>query len=89
MAVTNFTSADYFFDDREDYYTNVDYTLPDSFDFLDQAYKNHDDSGAFLTIVVQGIKSVFFYDGDNFYGLMAQALIMTISFVAMAFTYFP
>ena len=36
MVVTNFTSVDYVFDDKEDFYTNVDYTLPDSFEVLDQ-----------------------------------------------------
>ena len=37
LTVTNFTnSADYLFDDKEDFYTNVDYTLPDSFDNWDQ-----------------------------------------------------
>ena len=37
MVLTNFTnSVDYLFDDTEDFYTNVDYTLPDSFDNWDQ-----------------------------------------------------
>ena len=38
LTVTNFTnSVDYLFDDKEDFYTNVDYTLPDSFDNWDQS----------------------------------------------------
>ena len=37
LTVTNFTnSVDYLFDDKEDFYTNVDYTLPDSFDNWDE-----------------------------------------------------
>ena len=38
VTVTNFTnSVDYLFDDKEDFYTNVDYTLPDTFDNWDQS----------------------------------------------------
>ena len=41
VTTTNFTnSVDYLFDDTEDFYTNVDYTLPDSFDNWDESAIN-------------------------------------------------
>jgi len=90
VVITNFTNdVDYLFDDKEDFYTNIDYTLPDSVDFLEKEARHDNPFAVLFDQIFIGIGSLYTYEGQKLYGLLLQALLLTVTFVSFAFTNLP
>ena len=73
----NLTADDYLYEDKEDFYTNVDYTLADNYRHLDHVTRYPSQPWTIWSQPSNILNDIVSYDGDAWPGFAAQMVVIT------------